>query len=228
MTVKCNSVTYVQKINAYRGHHAGNKKDFVYAVNKYGPMAEILATKSSIENIRYQHLIEEKDDYAIVKIYHAPTDTVFDILIDKDDIERVEGYKWYINTPDNARTLYVANDKLGKLHRYLLNVQNSDDIIDHINRNGLDNRKSNLRITTASINSRNMDTKSCNKCGCNGVSYEAPTKGGLGRYKAKWMEGNRLKSKSFALSKFPNALELAIEYRKKKEKENFYTDLAKV
>ena len=89
MTVKCNSVTYVQKINAYRGHHAGSKRDFVYAVNKYGPMAEILATKSSIENIRYQHLIEEKDDYAIVKIYHAPTDTVFDILIDKDDIERV-------------------------------------------------------------------------------------------------------------------------------------------
>lgn len=42
------------------------------------------------------------------------------------------------------------------LHRVLLGVSSSNDIVDHINGNGLDNRRSNLRVTCKSGNALNM------------------------------------------------------------------------
>lgn len=222
MTAKCNSVTYVKRINAYRGHHAGNHQDFMYAVNKHGPLAKILAEKSAKNNVRYQHLIEEKEDYAIMKIYHAPTDTVYDVLIDLEDVEKIKSLKWHINVPQNARTLYVANDKVGKLHRFIMNVDNPSDVIDHYDRNGLNNRKDNLRITTSSINSRNMNVKSSNKLGHNGICYEPPKGTHSGRYKVSWMENGKQKTKSFSEGKYKNAFDLAVEFREQIEKENNY------
>lgn len=213
-------VTYIPRINAYSANIKG--KQFVYSVNKHGPMAKKLAEKSLSDVKRHQHIFEHEDGYYVMKVFHAPSDTVYDVLISEDDYNKVEPYKWCINTPENARTLYVANDKLGKLHRYLMEAPNNL-IVDHINRNGLDNRKENLRLTTPSMNSRNMDVKACNKLGYNGVSYE-PASGRSGpRYKVHWMDdNNRFRSKSFSVNKYPNALEMAISFRKAMEEQYGY------
>ena len=82
-------------------------------------MAKLLAEQSMKDEKRHQHIFEERENDVVMKVYHAPIDTVYDVIIDKEDQPLVEQYKWYINTPQNARTLYVANDKLGKLHRFL-------------------------------------------------------------------------------------------------------------
>lgn len=213
-------VTYNARNNCYSANIHG--KQFVYAVNKHGPMAKLLAEQSMKDEKRHQHIFEEKDNDVIMKIYHVSTNNVYDIIVSKQDVPLIEKYKWYINVPQNARTLYVANDKLGKLHRYLMDAK-ENEIVDHINRNGLDNRRENLRITTASMNSRNMATKSCNKFGQNGVAY-CPAEGKhAARYRVHWQDSEKkFRTKSFSIAKYPDALERAIAFRKQMEKENGY------
>lgn len=68
-------------------------------------------------------------------------------LIDLEDVERVKNLKWTNDGKDYARTNTKGPYQGWRLHRFLLSGDNSGNI-DHINRNPLDNRKKNLRITT--------------------------------------------------------------------------------
>ena len=58
-----------------------------------------------------------------------------------------------------------------KLHRYIMNINNSNLVVDHINRNPLDNRKSNLRICSYQENSFNKSIRVDNTSGIPGVSF---------------------------------------------------------
>ncbi len=92
------------------------------------------------------------------------------ILVDTEDYPVLSRYKW--NVSANGNTHYVRTSfRTGgvqheiKMHRLILGIPGGQ--IDHINRNGLDNRKSNLRFATAKENSRNRVRK--NKFGYRGV-----------------------------------------------------------
>ena len=80
-------------------------------------------------------------------------------IIDDEDFERVSRYKWLAlprkRTSYATRTSQVGGTKKTVyLHRFILNASNGLQV-DHINGNGLDNRKSNLRLVTHSENLRN-------------------------------------------------------------------------
>ena len=74
-------------------------------------------------------------------------------LIDIEDIPLISQYKWcykegYVmtgHTRDNNRKI---------LHRFIMNAP-KDKIIDHIDQDTLNNRKSNLRVCTIAENNRN-------------------------------------------------------------------------
>ena len=83
-------------------------------------------------------------------------------IIDTDDYARVKDYKWGLSKK------HVYSKKCGWLHRFVLR---KDCNIDHINRNGLDNRKCNLRQTNVSLNAANSKLNSRNKSGFKGVSW---------------------------------------------------------
>ena len=89
-------------------------------------------------------------------------------LIDDEDLEEIKKRKWYLLKSNTARTNYIYSpDRKGKvqrtlfLHRLITGASKGYDV-DHINGNGLDNRKENLRVCTRSQNKMNI-IKNSNK-----------------------------------------------------------------
>ena len=71
------------------------------------------------------------------------------VIVDAADVKNIFKFCWRI-TPDG----YVACDEVGRMHRYLLQPA-AEDIVDHINNNRSDNRRSNLRVVDHSVNNQN-------------------------------------------------------------------------
>lgn len=93
-------------------------------------------------------------------------------LIDKEDYERVSSRKWYAMGRDPY--IYAASghrtskkrveagvketNNFITLHRFIAGAEEKQ-IVDHINRNTLDNRKKNLRLCSHSENLKNLKVK---------------------------------------------------------------------
>lgn len=82
-------------------------------------------------------------------------------LVDDEDYERVNQLKWYIGgngINQYARTGIWISPTIPKktiyMHRFIMNPKPWEQV-DHINGNGLDNRRCNLRIATQSQNLMN-------------------------------------------------------------------------
>lgn len=90
-------------------------------------------------------------------------------LIDDEDYEKVIKYKWYLTKCGYART--KINNKQILLHRFILDLNDKKQHVDHINKNKLDNQKANLRICTNQQNSYNSGKQINNKSGCKGVHW---------------------------------------------------------
>lgn len=129
-----------------------------------------------------------------------------EILIDPEDYEKVKRYSWCISKTGYA----VANikGKVTKMHRYILNESKPEIIIDHINRNKLDNRKENLRRCTYKQNSRNTSVSKNNATGYLGISLTAQ-----GKFRARIM----VDGKEIRLGNYDN-IDEAIKARKQGEK----------
>lgn len=89
------------------------------------------------------------------------------IKVDKEDYPLVKDYKWH---PSKARSqrrdLFYALADIYRngirttisMHRLILKAKGGT-VIDHINGDGLDNRKSNLRFVTQRVNTQNKHVK---------------------------------------------------------------------
>lgn len=86
-------------------------------------------------------------------------------IVDDKDYEVLSKYKWYATCLKYCKNQYAARNvfKNGKktiirMHRIILNVPDNMQI-DHINGNGLDNRRCNLRFCNHAQNQANSKTK---------------------------------------------------------------------
>lgn len=110
---------------------------------------------------RDKNIIQVCDNYAEILFEDKNNNTVSKAIIDKDDVDRCSKHKWY-TTEQMGNTKYVKsiiNGTCVSLHRFIMNAPDGT-IVDHINRNGLDNRKRNLRFVTCSENCVNSKTTS--------------------------------------------------------------------
>ena len=81
-------------------------------------------------------------------------------LVDDEDLERLAPYRWAARPASNTPGGWYAhrNDPvLGTvyLHRQLMGVGRGDPDVDHVNGDGLDNRRANLRLASRSQNLAN-------------------------------------------------------------------------
>ena len=115
-------------------------------------------------DIRYTHVKYNGKEYTIMKIQYQ-FEYVYS-LIDKEDFPKIKDYTWHyissgyishtIPVDDTRRELYLHNLVMGRLGFPGKGVKES---IDHINRNGLDNRKENLRLLTQTEQNLNQKRK---------------------------------------------------------------------
>src|ERR1051326_1710442 len=83
------------------------------------------------------------------------------VLFDSEDEKLIGEFKWHSLVL--KRNIYAAGKKTGKrsemqvtMHRVIMGLNFGDKLeVDHINGNGLDNRRSNLRLVTHSQNIAN-------------------------------------------------------------------------
>jgi hypothetical protein len=101
-------------------------------------------------------------------------------LVDDEDYQRVMAAgPWYIWR--DTRNIYAVRSRKDKpllrLHAFILGVQDNLTVHpDHINHNGLDCRKKNLRLATVSQNAANRRIGSNNTSGYKGVSEKKDVK----------------------------------------------------
>jgi hypothetical protein len=101
-------------------------------------------------------------------------------LIDDEDWPLVKGYRWFAMPA--RRTIYVAatpyrdgRTTTVRLHRLLM-APGPGLWVDHINGDGLDNRRANLRAVTRGQNAINRRTGTNNTSGFKGVSWHPEMK----------------------------------------------------
>ena len=133
-------------------------------------------------------------------------------IVDDEDYDWMNNYKWH--AIKNRNTYYaVRNPKqqkrgqsLIRMHRIIIGLKTGDGkITDHINGNGLDNRRCNLRICTHTQNLHNRHV-SLGLSKYKGVSWHKQNK--------KWRADICCNGKPIYLGGFDNEINAAISYDK--------------
>jgi hypothetical protein len=131
-------------------------------------------------------------------------------ILDTDDYYRFGKFKWCLN---GYKDKYYAirsqitgpkDIRIVRLHRLIMNAPDGV-LVDHINSNSLDNRRSNLRLATRSQNMSNRKkTKIKTTSQYIGVSFE--------KSRGLWVTTIRNNNKSIWIGRFDSEIEAARAY----------------
>lgn len=132
-------------------------------------------------------------------------------LVDDADFKWLSQWKWFAHKCRNnwyARGyLYSRNGKKTSIHLHRLLMRPPlKMVVDHINGNGLDNRKLNLRICSQAQNIWNTGKRKTNTSGFKGVSYD--------KQRLKWRSRISRNKKEVWLGYFNSKKEAALVYNR--------------
>ena len=144
-----------------------------------------------------------------------------EITIDERDIHFLTEFNWFIEKQSSG--IYFSTRftdiegkvKTIKLHRLIAGatdikdgkiVFNSKQVVDHIDRNPLNNNRSNLRLCTRSQNAMNSKIPKDNSSGHKGVTWD--------KHRKKWRVHIVVNGKQHFLGRY-DTIEGAVESRKK-------------
>ena len=158
-----------------------------------------------MNKIKYQ-------DKSIIKFtIESPKYGNKEVIIDAENWDKIKKYRWVVAYAKRMNTFYVQtkiniNHKITtlKLHRLIMNIDNVNLEIDHINHNPLDNREINLRICTHRQNLRNQRIRQ--KKEFKGIHWYKPLQ--------KWQTHIVYNYKKYHLGYFENEFDAAVAYNR--------------
>lgn len=151
----------------------GNVKEIISAnlihgkTNSCGCLQREMASKL---NTKRGNRYEICGDYVKVFLENSKEPMICDL----DDWEIMKLYTWFSSNGYAATHKEKDSSILTYFHKEVVN-RKSGFVIDHINRNSLDNRKRNLRVTTQQINTINRGIGKNNTSGIKGVHRRKDT-----------------------------------------------------
>ena len=132
-------------------------------------------------------------------------------LVDDDDFEYLNQFKWCAHRKETTyyavRSVTISPKKriMVKMHRVIIDAGIGIEV-DHIDRNGLNNQKVNLRLCTGQQNRINRGAHRNNKSGFKGVSWNKKDK--------RWRACISKDKKHFCVGSFSTPQEAAKAYDK--------------
>ncbi|MFA6851065.1 MAG: HNH endonuclease [Selenomonadaceae bacterium] len=141
---------------------------------------------------------EVKNDITIIFCRNG-----FETTVDTSDLEKVKKYKgtWIVNNSNPGKLHYIYGNFQGGmllLHRYIMGAPKGMSI-DHLNHDGLNNCRNNLRIVTHAQNMQNRNVHKNSKSGIRGVYWDKQRK--------RWVVEIKLNSKKIYKKRFNNILD---------------------
>lgn len=154
------------------------------------------------------YIVDTENNIARIELHRRNEESLWTI-IDLEDLDRVINfpYTWFAKLNKSIGEYYVYASEYRPetkrckpifLHQFIMNANGK--IVDHKNNDGLDNRKSNLRMATDKNNSTNRRSRNKNNSsGYRNVSWSE-------RY-GKWIVQMQVNKKNTILGKFDNVHE---------------------
>lgn len=132
-------------------------------------------------------------------------------LVDDEDYEKYSDQAWYLITGGKnkyaMRSFYVKKVIKRFMHREILGIADPKISIDHIDGNGLNNQKSNLRLCNQSQNTANMKKTAPATSRYKGVFHDRPKQG-----KRAWCARIAPNGKAIHIGRFSTEVEAALAY----------------
>lgn len=131
----------------------------------------------------------------------------YSTIVDDEDYEWLMQYNWYY-----SKGYAVCSKYLYKMHRLLLHVDDPHILVDHVDRNKLNNTKVNLRIADASENNFNVPKQNYRS----GRKMTSIYKGvSWSKKMQSWKSSIGYKNKQIFLGYFSTELDGAVAYNNK-------------
>ena len=146
----------------------------------------------------------------------------YEVFMDAEDEKKLEGYIWHVEKYKDkygfrfyARAFKYYKSENGKykrksfrMHRLILDVENDKTIlVDHVDRNGLNNTRENLRICDSSQNQANKLSFVNSSSKYKGVSWN--------KRENRWKVAITIYGKKYNLGSFTDESEAAKAYNRK-------------
>ena len=134
----------------------------------------------------------------------------FVAIIDSEDLELVSCYNWNVTKQRHKHYAHTVTEgrRILVMHRFLLRPDRGV-LVDHINGDGLDNRRANLRLANYSQNAANRGKPQCGRSTSRykGVFFESS-----GTRKNRWRALIRVNGQRIHLGAYSEELEAAVAY----------------
>jgi hypothetical protein len=130
-------------------------------------------------------------------------------IVDAEDYDWLVQYKWHCRKfNNNFYAFRQEHNKTISMHRVIINAP-KEMLVDHIDCNGLNNRKSNLRLCTYAQNACNRRPKPNSSSKYKGISFHRRDK--------KWEAQINHNGKSKYLGRYDIEIDAALTYDRKAE-----------